>query len=118
MAHSFGTGTGFGGGRGDSGPGDTPQFGKPASAPLPTPQHVGHSVGASIGDCHYFLQGICTKVSSGNPLQWGTCGKLIKCEDLKTRLSSASQLSGSNYSAYAPRVEGKEPGVQVGLSNS
>lgn len=65
MAHLFGTGTGFGGGRGDSGPGDTPQFGKPASAP--SPQHVGHSASASMGDCHYFLQGNCTKVSSAKP---------------------------------------------------
>lgn len=65
----FGTGGGFGGGRGLGGSGgrDTvsmPQtLGQPTTNAVPASANPSQGASASAGDCHYFLQGTCTKVS-------------------------------------------------------
>lgn len=66
----FGTGGGFGGGGGIQGSGShgelpTPQtFGHPTFNAAPPSSAPNQSASASA-DCHYFLQGTCTKVSMG-----------------------------------------------------
>lgn len=66
----FGTGGGFGGGGGLGGSGgrDTVSMshtlGQPTTNPAPPSASPSQGASASVGDCHYFLQGACTKVSA------------------------------------------------------
>ena len=66
----FGTGGGFGGGGGMGGSGGhdavsmSQTLGQPTTNAIPPSSSPSQGASASVGDCHYFLQGACTKVGA------------------------------------------------------